>query len=88
MGHFSDEQLCRDYVYLLNSSVHVMTESELWALCIMPDHTFLSCLTVIINCLIFYSFTTPQTLRAVQVLFSPMVSGWVGWQPVKLVGSG
>ena len=31
---------------------------------------------------------TPQPLRAVGVLFSPMVSGWVGgWQEIVCVGS-
>ena len=31
-------------------------------------------------------FFTPQPLRAVGVLFSPMVSGWVGGRPVGRAG--
>ena len=31
-------------------------------------------------------FFTPQPLRAVGVLFSPMVSGWAGGRPVGRAG--
>ena len=31
---------------------------------------------------------TPQPLRAVGVLFSPMVSGWAGGRPVRRAGDG
>ena len=38
------------------------------------------CLTVFIEMFQVYIFT-PQPLRAVGVLFSPMVSGWAGGRP-------
>ena len=40
------------------------------------DHLFIQCQEVQLN-LVFLIFT-PQPSRAVRVLFSPMVSGWVG----------
>ena len=35
-----------------------------------------------------FSVFTPQPLRTVGVLFSPMVSGWAGGRPVGRVGGG
>ena len=40
------------------------------------------CISKLKSSLIF----TPQPLRAVGVLFSPMVSGWAGGRPVGRVG--
>ena len=38
--------------------------------------------------LTFITVFTPQPLRAVGVLFSPMVSGWAGGSPVGWAGGG
>ena len=54
----------------------LLTQVSIWAARFCQQKTFSSFMTLLVVLTVF----TPQTLGAVGVLFSPMVSGWVGIQ--------